>query len=112
MFACSSRTDTLFLETRKKFQKGKKLKKIVPSFSSGNSGFCTSETKHDRSTMPRTKLFVSARRLQEQRPQSQKTVLGASPNEDGFCSSETKHDRIASRPNTFVSARRLQEQRP
>jgi hypothetical protein len=31
-------------------------------------GFCSSETKHDRRTVPRPKLFVSKRRLQKQRP--------------------------------------------
>jgi hypothetical protein len=73
---------------------------------------CSSETKHDRTTAPRPKLFVSASRLQEQRPQHRKTVMGSSPDEDDFYSSETKHDRrTALRQNLFVSARRLQELR-
>jgi hypothetical protein len=29
------------------------------------SGFCSSETKHDRRRGPKTKMFVSAKRLQE-----------------------------------------------
>jgi hypothetical protein len=37
--------------------------KSVLSSSPGEGGFCSSETKHDRRTAPRPKLFVSVRRL-------------------------------------------------
>jgi hypothetical protein len=81
--------------------------------SPGEGGSCSSETKHNRRTAPRPKLFVSERRLQKQRHQTRKIVLGSSPGEDGFYSLETKHDkRTAPGPKLFVSARRLQEQRP
>jgi hypothetical protein len=40
--------------------------------SSGGGGSCSSETKCDRKTRPRPKLFVSAERLHEKRPQPRK----------------------------------------
>jgi hypothetical protein len=50
--------------------------KKVLGFNPRENGFCSSETKYDRKTARRPKLFASARRLQEQRPQPQKkTVL-------------------------------------
>jgi hypothetical protein len=59
--------------------------KTVLSSIPGEDGFCSSETKHDRRTVPRQKLFVSARRLQKQRPQPRKTVLCWSSDDDvGF----------------------------
>jgi hypothetical protein len=70
---------------------------------------CCSETKHDRRTAPRTKLFVSKRSLQRQGRETRKTVLLSSPDEDNFCRSESKHDkRAAQRTKLFVSASRLQ----
>jgi hypothetical protein len=45
------------------------LQKIVPCWGSGEGGSCGLETKNDRRTMPRPKLFISLRRLQEQMPQ-------------------------------------------
>jgi hypothetical protein len=69
------------------------------SSSSGEDGFCSSETKHNRNMATRPTLFISARILQEQRPQLRKTVLGSSPDEVVFCSSETKNDkRTAPKP--------------
>jgi hypothetical protein len=50
-------------------------KKSALGSSPGEDGFCSSETKHDRRTVPRPKLFVSVRRLREQRLQLGKSVL-------------------------------------
>jgi hypothetical protein len=46
---------------------GQNVGKGVLSSSTGEGGSCRLETKHDRRTVPRPKLFVSERRLQEQR---------------------------------------------
>jgi hypothetical protein len=42
-----------------------KLRKSVLGSSSAEGGFRSSETKHDRRTAPRPKLFATAKRLQE-----------------------------------------------
>jgi hypothetical protein len=63
-----------------------KLRRIVLSSSPGEGGSCSSETKHDRRTAPKPKLFASKRRLQKERPQPRKTVLGSSASEDGSVS--------------------------
>jgi hypothetical protein len=70
---------------------GSKLRKSMSSIL-GEGSSCSSETKHDRRTAPRPKLFVSKRRLQKQRPQRRRTILGSSSDKDDFCSSKTKHD--------------------
>jgi hypothetical protein len=57
-------------------------KKTVLSLSRGESGFCSSKTKHDRRMAPRLKLFVLNRRLQKESIQPQKSVLGLSSSED------------------------------
>jgi hypothetical protein len=44
------------LKSGRDFRKVKILKKC-PGFESGERGFCSSETKHDRRTSPRPKLF-------------------------------------------------------
>jgi hypothetical protein len=49
-----------------------KLRKNVLSSNPSEGGSCSSETKHDRRTASRPKLFVSKRRLQKQRPQPRK----------------------------------------
>jgi hypothetical protein len=78
----------------------------------GEDGFCSSETKHDRRTAPRPKLFESVGVYRNKGRNPEKSALGSSPGEDGFFSSETKHDRrTVSRPKQFVSVKKLQEQR-
>jgi hypothetical protein len=90
-----------------------KLRKSVLSSSPVEGNSCSSETKHNRKTAPRPKLFASKSRLQKQRPQPRQTFLGSSPGEDGFCSWVTTHDRrTTSRPKLFVLAERLQQKRP
>lgn len=42
------------------FRKSKD-QKIILSFSAGEGGFCSSETKHDTVMVPRQKLFISVR---------------------------------------------------
>jgi hypothetical protein len=59
----------------------------------GQDGSSSSETKHDRETAPKPKLFVSARRLQEQRRQPRKTALGSISDGHNFCCSDTVQDR-------------------
>jgi hypothetical protein len=87
-------------------------KKIVLSSSTSEGGPCSSETKNNRRTVLRPKLFISKSRVQKQRPQSRKPALGLSPGEDYFCSSETKHNiRTEQRTKLFASARKLQELR-
>jgi hypothetical protein len=49
--------------------KSHKPEKTVLNSSPSEDGFFTSETKHNKRTTPRPKLFVSAGRLQEQWPQ-------------------------------------------
>jgi hypothetical protein len=74
--------------------------------------FCGSETKHERSMVPRQKLFLSARKLQKQKPQCYKSVLGSSPGEDVFSSSKTIKDRsMTQRTKFLVLARILQKLR-
>jgi hypothetical protein len=48
----------LFLETRKRTQEGQNSEKSVLSSIPFEGGSCSSETKHDRRTAPRSKLFV------------------------------------------------------
>jgi hypothetical protein len=62
----------LFLETRKRTQQRQNSVTRILSSSSGQDGSCSFRTKHDRTTVPRPKLFISKRRLQEERPQRQK----------------------------------------
>jgi hypothetical protein len=119
MIAYSSRTEKpictfslicLCLETRKRFQKGQNSESILSS-SPCEGGFCSSETKHDRSTAPRPKLLVSNKRLQD-KGRHHEYLPGSSPCEDGFCSSITKHVRgTEPRTKLFVSAGRIQKQR-
>jgi hypothetical protein len=78
---------------------------------SPNLASCSSETKHKRRIVPKTKLFVSVSRLQKQMPQPRKNVLSLSPGEDGFCHLETKYDRTVPRPKLSVMAQKLQKQR-
>jgi hypothetical protein len=119
-FAYSSGTDKpigtklgiLILWDQEEILERSKLRKSVQSSSPSEGGSCSSETKHNRRTAPRPKLFASTRKLQEQRPQLRKPVLCSNHGEDGFCSSETKHDiRRVPRPELFVSAGRLLEVR-
>jgi hypothetical protein len=58
-----------------KKDRGSKLRKSVLSSFPGEGVSCSSETKHDRRTAPRRKLFVSKRRLQKQRPEPRKLYL-------------------------------------
>jgi hypothetical protein len=120
MFAYSSRRDLpirpklgMLMHCNQKEISGRsKLRRTVLGSSPGEGVFCISETKQDRKTAPRPKMFVSASRLQEHRLQLRKSVLGSSPGEDSFYSSETRHERrTAPRPKLFVSSGRLQEQR-
>jgi hypothetical protein len=71
------------LKPGRDFRKVKTLKSVLV-WKPGEGGFCILETKHDRRTSPRPKLFVLTRRLQKQRPQPRKTVLVSSLGEDGF----------------------------
>jgi hypothetical protein len=59
----------------------------------GESGYYSSETKHDKRKTPSPELSASKRRLQKQRPytESRPSFLVSIPGEDGFSSSETKH---------------------
>jgi hypothetical protein len=91
--------------------KRSKFQKSVLGLKPSDSGFCILETKHDRRTLPRSKLFAWTRRLQEQWPQHWKTILGSSPGEDSFCNLETKHDRTVKRTKLFATTRRLQKLR-
>jgi hypothetical protein len=120
VFAYSSRTEKpictklgiLIPWDQEEILEGSKLRKIVLSSSPGEDGSCSSETKHNRRTASRSKLFVSKKRLQQQRSHPRIIVLGSSPGEDYFYSSETKHDRrTAERTKLFASAGRLQELR-
>jgi hypothetical protein len=61
------------------YYRKKGQKQNVLGSSPGEGSFCSSETKHDRRTAPRPKMFLSVVRLQEQKPQPQKIVLGSSP---------------------------------
>jgi hypothetical protein len=47
----------------------RKVQKNVLSSSPSDGGSCSSETNHDRRTVPRPKLFVSKRRLQGKCPE-------------------------------------------
>jgi hypothetical protein len=79
----------------------------------GEGVSCSSETKHDRRTAPRSKLFVSKRRLQKQRPIRRQTVLGSIPAR--MVSVARKLSTVEERrqdQSFFVLARRLQEERP
>jgi hypothetical protein len=67
--------------------------KKVLDLSPDKDGFSSLETKDNRRTASRSKLFVSASRLQGQKPQTRKSVLGSSPGEDVFCTMETNGAR-------------------
>jgi hypothetical protein len=54
---------TLSLKTMEECSDGSKLRKLVPSSSTGDGGSSNLETKHEKKTSPRSKFFVSARRL-------------------------------------------------
>jgi hypothetical protein len=54
----------VFLETRKRTQQSQNSGKLFMSSIHGEGISCSSESKHDRRTAARPKLFVSARRLQ------------------------------------------------
>jgi hypothetical protein len=54
---------------------------------------CSLETKHDKITVPRSKMFVLSGRLQKQRLQPWKTVLNSNSSEVVFCTLETNDDR-------------------
>jgi hypothetical protein len=96
----------LFLETRKRTWEGQTCRKSVLSLIPSEGGSCSSETKHDRRTAPRPKLFVSRRILQKQRLQPRKTLLSSIPVKDGFWSSDTKlNTRTA--PRQMFLLRRL-----
>jgi hypothetical protein len=119
MFACRSRTNTwiwtklgmLIPWNQEEILERSELRESVLGSEPGGCDFCTLETKHNRKTSPRPKLFVSARNYRfNGNPPLRKTVLGSSLGEYVFCSSKTKHDRrTAQRTELFVSARRLQE---
>jgi hypothetical protein len=102
----------LFLETRKRTQKGQNSGKV----SSLRVPVSADPVPRKLSTIEESRLsqlFVSKKRLQKQRSQLRKTLLGLILGEDGFCSSEIKQNRrTAPRPKFFVSKRRLQKQRP
>jgi hypothetical protein len=59
------------LSPGRKRRKVKTPKKVLSSIP-GEGGSCSSETKNDRRTAPRPKLFVSKKRLQKQGPQHRK----------------------------------------
>jgi hypothetical protein len=61
----------LCLETRKRFQNGQNSGSLLSS-SPSEGGFCSSETKHSRTRVVGTKLFVWAVRLQERMLQTRK----------------------------------------
>jgi hypothetical protein len=61
----------LFRETRKRFENGQNPKTVL-SLSSGEDGFCSSESKRCRRTAPRPKLVVSMTGLQDRRRNSGK----------------------------------------
>jgi hypothetical protein len=63
--------------------------------------FCRSETKHDRRTEPRLRVFSSKKITGAK-------ATGLGPSEDGFSSSETKQDRDDDAKNFFF-ARLLQK---
>jgi hypothetical protein len=89
---------SLYLKPGRDFIKVKTPKSVLVS-SPNVGGFSVMETKYNRRTAPRQKLFVS--------------VLGSRSGEDGFCSSVTRHNsRTAPRTKLFVSAGKLYEQRP
>jgi hypothetical protein len=59
---------------------GKDFRNVsVLGSSPSEGGSCSLETRHDRTRVPRPKLFILMRRLKEQRPQPRKTVLGWVP---------------------------------
>jgi hypothetical protein len=100
-----------FPETRKRTQEGQNSGESVLSSILDEGCSCSSETKHNRRTTQKTKLFVSKRILQKQRPQPRKTVLSSISGACGFCTSENKHEkRRAPGPEPSVSARKLQQQ--
>jgi hypothetical protein len=76
---------------------------INPSgFDSGEDGFCSSDTKHDRRTAPRTACFF---RRENRGHYPETTVERSSPGEDCSCSSEPKNDkRIEPGTKLFVLA--------
>jgi hypothetical protein len=74
----------LILRDQGEISERSKLLKIVLSSSPSEGGFCSSETKHDRRTARRSKLFVAVRKLQKERPEPRKTVLGSSDGENAF----------------------------
>jgi hypothetical protein len=84
---------TLMLWNQEEILESQNPGKTVLGSSPDEDGFCSSETKHDRRTAPRLKLFASARTLHKQRPQPQETPQGSSTDEDGFNSSGTEYDR-------------------
>jgi hypothetical protein len=59
-------------------------------WSSGEDGFCSSETKRYRRKATKPDLFFSTRRLQKLKPQPRKFVSGLSSSEDVFCNSEIR----------------------
>jgi hypothetical protein len=77
----------LFLEAWKKYRRWKVREKYL-SLIPDDGVSCTSETKHDKTTTPKPKLFPS-KILEKQRQEPRKTALGSIPNEDVFCKSET-----------------------
>jgi hypothetical protein len=74
----------LLFETTKITWEGQCSGKYVLSSILDEGGSSDSETKHDRRTAPRSKLFVSKRRLNKRRIQPRKSVLSSIPNEDCF----------------------------
>lgn len=116
VFAYSSRTEQpiytklgiLVASDQRRFYKGQNPGKLscvrVPARAE------SWETKNNRRTAPRSKLFASTRWLQEQIPQPWKIILDLCPGKDIFCNSETNQNtRMTPRPKLFVSAWRLQE---
>jgi hypothetical protein len=111
VFAYSARTDTsictkigtLISWGQKEILEKPKFRKCAMSSSPGEGSFYSSETKHDRRTALRQKLFDS-KRLQKRRPELQKHILCSSSSEDGLCSSQTRHKKVTGpRTKLFVS---------
>lgn len=89
-----------FVSMRPQQQRPQPRKTVLDSFP-GGGGLCSSESKHDRNTVPEPNSPASAT-LYLQSAQ-RKGILCSSPGEDGL-PSETKHDRTAPQQNLYVSA--------
>jgi hypothetical protein len=75
--------ERLFSERRKIFYVDQNPEKTVMRSRSGEDGFCSSETEHDRRMSRRARLFVLARNLEE-RTTNPKTALRFLPDAGVF----------------------------